>query len=106
MEEDDEEDEVLSDLENLDVLELRLMCFERKLSIEGDKSDFLIRLKSYFGFQNESTSETVTTQEQGKYKFWNQRSIKNFASYIILNQTCCQKQHLFAKICQEFICTL
>ena len=105
MEEDEEE--VLSDLENLDEKELRLMCFERHLSIEGDKNDFLIRLKSYFGFQNESTtSETVTTQEQGKYMFWNPRSIKNFASYITMNQTCCQKQHLLAKICKEFIRTL
>ena len=80
MEEDEEE--VLSDLENLDEKELRLMCFERHLSIEGDKNDFLIRLKSYFGFQNanESTSDTVTTQEQGKYMFWNPRSIKNVAN--------------------------
>ena len=94
MEEDEEE--VLSDLENLHEKELRLMCFERKLSIEGDKSDFLIRLKSYFGFQNESTSETVTTQEQGKYKFWNPRSIKNFAIYIIINQIC-NKPNLLPK---------
>ena len=73
MEDDVEEDtveKVLSDLENLDTAELRVMCSQRNLSSDGDKSDFLIRLKSFFEFESiDLENESKSTVEKGKYNF-------------------------------------
>ena len=69
--EEDTVDKVLSDLENLDTPELRLMCSRRNLSSDGDKSDFLIRLKSFFGLESKDVeNESKSTLEKGKYNFW------------------------------------
>ena len=70
--EEDTVDKVLSDLENLDTAELRLMCSWRNLSSAGERSDFLIRLKSFFGLESiDVENESKPTLEKGKvHIFW------------------------------------
>ena len=68
--EEDTVDKVLSDLENLDTAELRLMCSRRNLSSAGERSDFLIRLKSFFGLESINLeNESKSTLAEGNYYF-------------------------------------
>ena len=65
-------EDVLTDLQNLDLAELRLMCLHRSLSTDGDKKVLFNRLKSFFGFEvepleSEATSEAAkASNEQGE----------------------------------------
>ena len=47
-------EDVLTDLQSLDLAELRLMCLNRSLSTAGDEKVLFNRLKSFFGFELDS----------------------------------------------------
>ena len=99
--EEDTVDKVLSDLENLDTAELRLMCSWRNLSSAGERSDFLIRLKSFFGLESiDVENESKSTLEKGKvHIFWEGHKILRTLHLTFDYSTCSQK----VKISQNFV---
>ena len=62
-------EDVLTDLQSLDLAELRLMCRHRSLSTDGDEKVLFNRLKSFFGFEVEPLESETTSEaanEQGE----------------------------------------
>ena len=64
-------EEVIYDLENMEIDDLRLLARQNDLCYDGTKSELLLRIKAHFGCQNEK----MYIQESSR----NEREIFNFS---------------------------
>ena len=59
-------EEVIHDLENMEIDDLRLLARQNDLCYDGTKRELLLRIKAHFGCQNEKMYIQESSQNKGK----------------------------------------
>ena len=59
-------EEVIHDLEDMELRDLRLLARQNDLSYNGTKSELLLRIKSHFGCQNEKMYIQESSKNKGE----------------------------------------